>query len=164
MYSFIHHIKFLLRATNQHGVHSPFVYSYVTKCLYSKKKYASTKSADVLLKSIDYFKIKSLKINSESELYKHQIKKRFPGLNTNTSTYDAIYMNDCLTWDKEIEKKEIKNTSWVFIKSIHHSKESSSQWNNIIALDEVTVSIDLFYCGVLFFRREQEKEHFKIRY
>ena len=28
--------QFLRKATNQHGVHSPFVYTFVTKCLYRK--------------------------------------------------------------------------------------------------------------------------------
>lgn len=35
-----HYIEFLLKSTNQHGVHSPFVYDLVTKCLYDKAKYA----------------------------------------------------------------------------------------------------------------------------
>ena len=32
-------IKFLFRSTNEHGVHSPFVFSLVRKCFYDKKKY-----------------------------------------------------------------------------------------------------------------------------
>jgi len=30
------YLFFLLNSTNQHGVHSPFVYNFVTKCLYKK--------------------------------------------------------------------------------------------------------------------------------
>ncbi|WP_291865781.1 hypothetical protein [Maribacter sp.] len=164
MYSFISHIRFLLKATNQHGVHSPFVYSYVTKCLYSKEKITSVKSIEILLKTLDYFKSENLKIDPKSQFYKNQIKKRFNNLKTDAQVYDAIYMNDCSMWSKTFQKKEIKNTSWVFINNIHNSKESTSLWDKIIALEEVTVSIDLFYCGILFFRQEQEKEHFKIRY
>ena len=47
MYQVISYIKFLLRSTNQHGVHSPFVYNFVTKCLYDKTNYG------------DYTKIKT---------------------------------------------------------------------------------------------------------
>ncbi|PHQ27996.1 O-methyltransferase [Leeuwenhoekiella nanhaiensis] len=31
------YLKFLRKATNQHGVHSPFVYAFVTQCLYDRK-------------------------------------------------------------------------------------------------------------------------------
>ncbi|MUU77662.1 O-methyltransferase [Winogradskyella endarachnes] len=39
MYQIKSYIKFLTKATNQHGVHSPFVYNFVTKCLYDNTKY-----------------------------------------------------------------------------------------------------------------------------
>ena len=31
------YLRFLRKATNQHGVHSPFVYAFVTECLYDRK-------------------------------------------------------------------------------------------------------------------------------
>lgn len=34
------YLKFLWNSKNEHGVHSPFVFSLVTKCFYDKKKYA----------------------------------------------------------------------------------------------------------------------------
>jgi hypothetical protein len=37
-------------------------------------------------------------------------------------------------------------------------------WSSIKNHEAVTVTIDLFAFGIVFFRREQEKEHFKIRY
>ena len=36
MFQIIAYIKFLLRSTNEHGVHSPFVYDLITKCFYNK--------------------------------------------------------------------------------------------------------------------------------
>ena len=46
------YIKFLWRSTNQHGVHSPFVYSLVTKCFYDKKKYSAYKVISDYRKSL----------------------------------------------------------------------------------------------------------------
>ena len=164
MYSLISRIKFLQKATNQHGVHSPFVYTYITKGLYTKEKLAPSKSVDILLKSIQYFKIKSIKVNSKSNIYLTKIKENFPNLETNAPEYDAIYLENCSGWNTTIIEKEIKNTTWVFISNINSNKEVVLQWEKIKNKKEVTVSINLFYCGIIFFRKEQEKEHFKIRY
>ena len=39
MYQIKSYLKFLLRSTNQHGVHSPFVFDLVTQCFYETKRY-----------------------------------------------------------------------------------------------------------------------------
>jgi hypothetical protein len=33
------YFKFLWKSTNQHGVHSPFVFNLATKCFYDRKRY-----------------------------------------------------------------------------------------------------------------------------
>lgn len=40
MFQIIAYIKFLFRSTNEHGVHSPFVYDLITKCFYNKTSLA----------------------------------------------------------------------------------------------------------------------------
>ena len=39
-------IVFLIKSTNQHGVHSPFVYQLVTQCFYKKEKFSAYKTLD----------------------------------------------------------------------------------------------------------------------
>lgn len=38
MFQVIAYIKFLFRSTNEHGVHSPFVFDLITKCFYNKTR------------------------------------------------------------------------------------------------------------------------------
>ena len=39
LFAITSYLKFLLRSTNEHGVHSPFVFDLVTKCLYDKTQF-----------------------------------------------------------------------------------------------------------------------------
>ena len=66
MLALFSYLRFLLKSTNQHGVHSPFVYNFVTKCLYNKQlipkkelKHSFTTLSNLqmrlLLKIIRYF-------------------------------------------------------------------------------------------------------------
>ena len=42
-YQIIQYLKFLYLSTNQHGVHSPFVFNFITKCFYDKTNYEDYK-------------------------------------------------------------------------------------------------------------------------
>ena len=60
--------------------------------------------------------------------------------------------------------KFFHNNSIVAINNIHHSIKMEKVWSKIIAQKQVTISIDLFYIGFVFFRKEQVKENFIIRF
>ena len=66
------------------------------------------------------------------------------------------YFNQCL--DK------INNDSIFIFDDIHWSKEMEDAWETIKNNEHVTVSIDLFFIGIIFFRKEQIKQHFVIRH
>lgn len=51
---------------------------------------------------------------------------------------------------------------WIF-DDIHWSKDMEEAWKIIKNHPKVTVTIDTFQWGIVFFRSEQEKEHFTIR-
>ena len=51
---------------------------------------------------------------------------------------------------------------WIF-DDIHWSPDMEEAWNIIKEHSLVTVTIDVFQWGIVFFRREQPKEHFIIR-
>jgi predicted O-methyltransferase YrrM len=53
-------------------------------------------------------------------------------------------------------------TLWIF-DDIHWSPEMEEAWEIIKKHPKVTVTIDTFQWGLVFFRSEQPKEHFVIR-
>jgi len=57
----------------------------------------------------------------------------------------------------------INNDSFFIFDDIHCSKEMESAWQEIKLHPKVKVSIDTYQWGIVFFRKEQEKEHFIIR-
>ncbi len=157
-------LKFLSKSKNEHGVHSPFVFSYVTQCLYSKQKFDQDKTADVLLKSIGYFDIKTIYINQNQDL-EELIKAQYPSIRTSENTVDLLFSKhlDAYGLDRLLSSGKLHNDSMVLIDSIHEDPESEQEWKDLIESPNISVSMDLFHCGVLFVRKEQVKEHFTIR-
>ncbi len=157
-------LKFLSKSKNEHGVHSPFVFSYVTQCLYSKQKFDQDKTANVLLKSIGYFNIKTLYINENPD-FEELVKAQYPDIRPSENTVDLLFTKhlDAYGLDRLLSSGKLHNDSMVLIDSIHEDPESEQEWKDLIESPNISVSMDLFHCGVLFVRKEQVKEHFTIR-
>lgn len=66
------------------------------------------------------------------------------------------YFEQCL-------EKTTEDTVFVF-DDIYWSEEMMQAWTEIKNNDRVTLTIDLFYMGIVFFRKEQVKQHFLIRF
>ena len=162
--NFFSYLKFLLKSTNEHGVHSPFVFEYLTKCLYKKPKKNKDKSLDLLLKSIAYFKFKNVLI-IDNPTYKKEINKHFPKLNNSAAKVDLVFYESIQEKDLPsfLSDYNIHNDSQIIINNIHKNQKIAACWSNFINQKNVTVSIDFYYCGALFIRKEQLKEHFSIR-
>lgn len=56
------------------------------------------------------------------------------------------------------------NDSIFIFDDIHWSNNMEEAWEEIKAHPQVTVTIDLFFLGIVFFRQEQAKEDFTIRF
>ena len=194
------YFQFLLKSSNQHGVHSPFVYQLITKCLYkkidkdswktfqtsnnkllkNKKIKNSHKKAKILLKLIHYLKPKNnleianslnlevtaLAMNSSNscvttiantplEISEVTLNRKFDCVYFHKNQITLKTFNTCL--------KAINNNSFFIFNDIYENSETIKNWSSIKNHTKVKVSLDLFYFGVIFFRKEQAKEHFKIR-
>ncbi|MFV8336722.1 O-methyltransferase [Flavobacterium sp. RSP29] len=249
------YLKFLWNSKNEHGVHSPFVFSLLTKCFYDKKskpEYAilrkyrnsllannntievtdfgagskvfksntrivskiaktagiTSKRAELLFRITHYFQPNSiLEIGTSlglatSSLSLGNLKAEITTLEGCSETakiaqnhfnqFGLTNINSEITefnsyWDKlqtlnfnliyfdgnhskkatleyfELLLPTITNqTLWIF-DDIHWSPEMEEAWEIIKKHTKVTVTIDTFQWGLVFFRKEQPKEHFVIR-
>ncbi len=249
------YLKFILKSTNQHGVHSPFVYDFVTKCLYDKNKYeaysilksfrkkllqnndvisitdfgtgsrvfssnerkisAIAKNAGVtqkrqqlLFRIVNYFQSATIlelgtslglgtvalslanpsanivtvegcpntaKIAKQQfeafqlkniALHRNTFEDYFE--NDATSNYSLVYIDGnhdkekTLAYFKILLEKATNDSLFIF-DDIYWSPAMAEAWQEVIQHPKVTVSIDTFYWGLVFFRTEQKKQHFEIR-
>ncbi|NNE13569.1 MAG: class I SAM-dependent methyltransferase [Saprospiraceae bacterium] len=63
----------------------------------------------------------------------------------------------------ELLLEKSHNDSIMIFDDIYWSKGMTEAWDIIVSHPRVTVSIDTFFWGIVFFRKEQVKEHFIIR-
>jgi hypothetical protein len=162
MHYYLAYLKHLLKATNQHGVHSPFVYDFLTKGLYKKPKIKTSKSLNVLYKSIPYFNVKSIQVLEDDEKLQNQLTTDFKLKTKQNPPFDLIYMENTNQISK-LNKAKTHNDTVIMIDQIHTNKSSNELWKSLCTTNDFSVSIDFFHCGLLFFRKEQVKQHFIIR-
>lgn len=251
------YLKFLWHSKNEHAVHSPFVFSLITKCFYDKKskpEYAilqqyrnallenknsievtdfgagskvfksnkrkiaqiaktagiSAKRAQLLFRISNYFQpenilelgtslglaTSALALGNKNaqiitlegcpntanqcqlQLQKFRINNvtcvitEFSGYltshNPQLTTHNLIYFDGnhskeaTLTYFDLLLPTITNDSVWIF-DDIHWSAEMEIAWETIKKHPKVSVSIDTFQWGLVFFRREQPKEHFIIR-
>ncbi|WP_338733303.1 O-methyltransferase [Mangrovimonas cancribranchiae] len=248
------YLRFLWQSTNQHGVHSPFVYQLVTTCFYDTKPYAAYKALKAyrkqLLKNNTIISVTDLGPGSQQSntpkrhiatIAKHSgstlVRTKFlyrltqyfsfeTSLELGTSlglatqalclghknnhittiegcpklseiaqenllqyhkqltfitgdfsktlkqishpTYDMIFFDGnhtkkaTLSYFETLLHYTHNDTVFIF-DDIYWSKDMTEAWETIKQHPKVTVTIDTYFWGLVFFRTEQAKQHFKIR-
>lgn len=94
----------------------------------------------------------------------------FPKLLSRLDTLDFLYIDGNHAYDPTMNyfnmALEKKDSSSIFVfDDIYWSEEMQRAWKDICANKEVTLSLDLFYFGIIFFRKENKnKEHFVLKF
>ncbi|MCD4770655.1 MAG: class I SAM-dependent methyltransferase, partial [Bacteroidales bacterium] len=63
-----------------------------------------------------------------------------------------------------IISRYIDENTLIVLDDIYHSREMGQVWEDLKALKDITVTIDLFQFGLVFYKRGIDKQHFIIRY
>ena len=101
------------------------------------------------------------------ELILGEFKNTLPKVLKNNS-YDLIFFDGNHQKEATIEYFERcliskTNESVYIFDDIHWNKEMEDAWDYIRNHPEVTISLDTYQWGIIFFRKEQQKEHFMVR-
>jgi predicted O-methyltransferase YrrM len=262
MFLVLNYLKYRLRATSEHGVHSPFVYDLITKVIYNKTAYYSYKNIESLReqllnsdKKINCIDLgagsKMIDSNGSSEIKKinHIVKYSAKpakysqllfrlvnyfqpsqvielgtslGISTSylasaNSKINVITVEGCpaiaeianknfkqlglknieqkignfdtllplllnkmqqvdfiffdgnhtkeatLNYFNQCLPKTHENSVFIF-DDIYWSDEMKQAWTEIKNNAKVIVTVDLFFMGIVFFRKEQVKQHFVIKF
>jgi predicted O-methyltransferase YrrM len=89
-------------------------------------------------------------------------------INQQPTTFDFIYLDSNHSQRATLEYFDLllptvtNDSVWIF-DDIHWSKDMEEAWQTIKNHPKVTVTVDTFQWGIIFFRAEQEKEHFVVR-
>ncbi len=118
---------------------------------------------NTLDKANKYFKkFDILNVETHQELFNDFLPK------LTSETFDLVFIDGDHNGERTygyFEKllSHIHNDSVLIFDDIYWSEDMTEAWNNIIVHPRVTVSIDTFQWGLVFFRKEQQKQHFIIR-
>lgn len=177
------YLQFLWHSKNEHGVHSPFVFLLLTQGFYNKKiklpdaalstyKGVNSKKSRLLYKIVRYFSPKSILIVGATTFEKEVMALANPKAKIDIDIVNAIY--NCFYFssiptnsitNETIEQlvQTIENDSFWILEDIHANPAAEAIWQTLKQNPKVTVTIDTYHFGLVFFRREQVKEHFIIR-
>jgi predicted O-methyltransferase YrrM len=118
---------------------------------------------NTLRKAQDYFE----KFNLHNIQIHQELFSDFLAANA-SEKYDLIFIDGDHNGERTLEYfnsllKNTHNNSVIIFDDIYWSRDMTMAWQHIISNENVTVSIDTFQWGLVFFRKEQTKEHFIIR-
>jgi hypothetical protein len=186
------YLKYIRKAKDLHGVHSPFVYAFNEQVLHKASK--NNKADNLILMTsshkklvnriIGYFQCRNIfwitnkqgeketylqitpredgQIQLKSERIRFEEYKKYPA-----PDLLLLDLSDPTNWRPAFQRyaSRLSKDSLVIITSIHQSLEHTRAWEQLIDSPGVSLSIDLFKTGLLFFKEDmRDKQHFILKY
>jgi hypothetical protein len=153
-----------------HGVHSPFVFNFISSILNNKElkqeaNYSNKYRALVIRMVAFYMPVVVMEFEATPS-NKADVLEEIENADTIGLLYIKQIKNaeDLLSYFNTAIKK-VNTESILIFEGIYKSKEMEASWEKIKMHKEDKLTIDLYKLGIVFFRKEQlEKENFTIRF
>lgn len=161
-------LKFWLRANNQYGVHSPFLYAFLTKSLYRKPRYTGPQYWQLTKKCIDHFEPQellicgSLQALPEQSLPFREVTPSEQAIAHSPSPFLLLVLQA----DFDLERVNVNNwseNSMVVLANIREEKQKQL-WEKMKKIDRFRMTAEFSRTGWLAIRPGQQKEHFSLRF
>lgn len=182
------YISFLWKSSNAHGIHSPFVYG-LTSGLYERQHILANarvipdgkpgkNALQLLFRVISYFKsYKLVALGNDDVAITETIRTTGEKIDAQIWFYSTIVPvpggidlgilcgEDKATILKAFNEllPQVHNNSLFVLPNPHASIELESAWEALKNDPNVTVTVDTYHLGLIFFRSGQANQHFTIR-
>jgi predicted O-methyltransferase YrrM len=109
-----------------------------------------------------------LNLNDKIDLRVGNFNDLLPAVLNELTQVDLAFIDGNHTYEATINYfnlllQKTHNNSVLIFDDIYWSKGMTKAWEEIKHHPKVTVSVDLFYIGLVYFRTQQAEEHFKLR-
>jgi hypothetical protein len=158
-------VLFWFRAKNRHGVHSPFMYEFLDRAVYAPGIKQGESGQRLLRAARVHFNPKRIFMASNLPA---NLGIR-GGLEVGSTTPGPPF--DLLVFDEPSHKVgeilsdpgQWHNDSIVYLGNLRGSPSAYALWEQICLHPSIRVVVESYWEGLLFFRKEQVRQHFKIR-
>jgi len=157
--------RFWIRAHNRHGIHSPFVYRFLDESLYRREYKKFQPQKRLLIAFVDYMTPRRAMASDPQSRMARWLRDERPGIRWEGPPTD-LYI--CDTAGEELlaflDRPELwgKDTA-VFVGDLRKNHERMAYWDLATRHPAVRVILETYPAGLLLFRPQQARQHFRIR-
>ncbi len=158
-------IGFWLQSHNRHGIHSPFVYDFLDRTLYARKRPGCTPEQRLLLAAAEHFGPTRVGASPCGAALADWLGGHLPEGICGQPPYDLYIAGRP---GEELEKR-LNDPEWwhndsvVFVGGLRGGTNAHQAWKRLCGLPRLRVTLETYHAGLLFFRRQQAPQHFRIR-